>query len=389
MQVVARLLEGLPQVLGRHPFLLQRLLDVAQGLRQGPSDRLGQRVQVVAELLLEVVEILLGLLPRLAAAGFLPGRGPVVIVVGVLGHARADPGDSRGQGPEAHSVRGEVPARFCGVGGRIIRSFVRRRRGIPRHPGRRQREQQGGEARDGEPAGPGESPGSPGLDDHVQPPFQAGDMPVADRGRGGRGRSVPGIGDEFQGRHEGGRVRLGPCLGHRPDDPGVAALLLRLAQGAAEPPDCRVPPVEPGDRQLEPAHPVIAALQVRQLVQQQRGPFLVAERRPQSRRHQQPRPAARTPRALAARPRAPGTARRPTQAEPRGQRGGLGLPFRRHRLDVAQQPMEPHDPDRRERPPRQGAGEHQGQRDGRPSPLARGWRRAGTSRGPSPPIGQA
>ena len=113
---------------------------------------------------------------------------------------------------------------------------------------------------------------------------------------GGRrcGRSGSGTRNEFNGRQESSRVSLG-SLGHRPDDPGITALFLGLAQQTAAPPDGRMPPVKSADDQLEPAHPVIAPLQVRQLVQQERRPLVEARRRPELRRHQQPGPAADRP----------------------------------------------------------------------------------------------
>ena len=94
-------------------------------------------------------------------------------------------------------------------------------------------------------------------------------------------------GNVFEGRQQGGRISPGTAR-HRPDDPGVAALLLGFAQGAAEPPDGRVPPVQPGDDQLDPADPMVAPFQMSQLVEHQRRPLLLVQGRPELPRHQQP-----------------------------------------------------------------------------------------------------
>jgi hypothetical protein len=53
-----------------------------------------------------------------------------------------------------------------------------------------------------------------------------------------------------------------------------------------------MPPVQAQNDQFQPAHPMVAAAQVGQLVGQERLLLLLAQARPQSRRQQQPRPAA-------------------------------------------------------------------------------------------------
>ena len=62
----------------------------------------------------------------------------------------------------------------------------------------------------------------------------------------------------------------------------------RPREGAASPPEDGVPPVQPGHDQFEPANPVVAPLQVGQLMEQERSTFILPHFRPEFLRQQQP-----------------------------------------------------------------------------------------------------
>ena len=105
VQVLARLLQRLLQVLGGHPLLLQGPLEVIQRTRQRPPDRLGQRLQVPAELLLQRLQLLLA--PVAALAGLLLAALLPRLIVPVLRHLqRGDHGLQVGPTPRQPVDRG-------------------------------------------------------------------------------------------------------------------------------------------------------------------------------------------------------------------------------------------------------------------------------------------
>ena len=84
-------------------------------------------------------------------------------------------------------------------------------------------------------------------------------------------------------------------VGEGPDDPGVAALLLDVAQRLPRPPEHGVPPVEGRHEELEEPDMVIAAAQMGELVDDQRRALAVVEALPEVDRDDQPRPPAQRP----------------------------------------------------------------------------------------------
>ncbi len=169
-------------------------------------------------------------------------------------------------------------------------------------------------------------------------------------------------------------------LGQRRDDPGVAALLLGLAQLAAGVPHDRMPPVQPHDHELQGADPVIAAAQVGQLVYQQRIEVLVVQPIEQARRQKQTRRSADRPehRREAARQQADGgtssqfeAAGQTARALPQAGWGGSG---------VVEQSAEALQPRQRQDKPAERAGEPDEGQHARPHWRTRASR--GLRRGP-------
>ena len=102
--------------------------------------------------------------------------------------------------------------------------------------------------------------------DHGQPLF---DEPVGSEAARESGRSRSLAGKEFDCLDETPGVRTRP-FGFGPYDPDVAGALLGPPHLSARPVEERVPPERRARRELEQAYPVIAALDVRELVQEQR-----------------------------------------------------------------------------------------------------------------------
>ena len=107
-----------------------------------------------------------------------------------------------------------------------------------------------------------------------------------------------GLVEKIEGFEQGFGVRLGG-LRKGPDDPGVAALLFDVAQRLPRPPENGVPPVERRHGELEDPHAMIAAPQVRKLMNEQRPSLPLVEALPELDRDDQPRAAPKTPRASA------------------------------------------------------------------------------------------
>ena len=138
-------------------------------------------------------------------------------------------------------------------------------------------------------------------------------------------------------------VRKGPL------DPGVAAQILGLMESAANPPDHRVPPVEHGNHQLGPAHPMIATAQMGQFVRQHHRRLLVVELAHQPGRQGDDRPASHPPDhgdAIAVDQPQIGNA---AHAQLPGQLRDHGLPALRGRQRSPDHAIEPDDPPQRDR----------------------------------------
>jgi hypothetical protein len=82
---------------------------------------------------------------------------------------------------------------------------------------------------------------------------------------------------------------------HGPDHPGVAALLFRLAQFAPGQPKDGMPPVQASCYDFQRPHPMVAAAQVRQLMQDNGASLTCHKGGPQCGRQIQARPAAQHP----------------------------------------------------------------------------------------------
>ena len=138
-------------------------------------------------------------------------------------------------------------------------------------------------------------------------------------------------------------------------------LLLGFTQTSTSPPDDRMPPVEPGHGQVQPADPVVLSLQVRQLMCDQGRLLASGKVRPELGRHKQLSPATERPEHGWDSTRHQPSGRDTSQSELTGHRADSCLQVGRCGLNVPEQALEADDPHGRQRPADQGAGEDQRQ----------------------------
>ena len=138
-------------------------------------------------------------------------------------------------------------------------------------------------------------------------------------------------------------------------------MLLGLAEPTASPPDDGVPPVEPGDCQVEPAHPVVFSFEVCELMGQKGRPLPLVEIGPEIRRHEQPGLAAQRPEHGGNSSRGQPDRRGAFQAKLPGHLVDLGLNVGRRGLKIPQQALEADDPHGCQEPADHGACDNQRQ----------------------------
>ena len=150
--------------------------------------------------------------------------------------------------------------------------------------------------------------------DHRQSPSKMRDLAQA---AGQQRVRATGLLEEIQGIEQGFGIRS-DRVGERPDDPGVAALFLGVAQRDPHPPHERVPPEQGGHEQLEEPDEMIASPQVGQLVDDQRRSLPRIEPLPELLRDDQRGAAPRRTRSSARSGPGPTRGRRPAGAPSAG-----------------------------------------------------------------------
>jgi hypothetical protein len=279
---------------------------------------------------------------------------------GLRRQRRRGPDRCQRRHPEAKTGHGENLLFFrCGRGGRA-----------PGGTGQAEGQQDRGQAEQDEPAGQGRAAPPAAVHDEGEAALE--EVGAAETA-GGRGQHPDGrgLGQEVHRLEQGAGI-VGAGRGQLTDHPGVAAFLLRGAQPAAAVPHQRIPPVQSGGQPLQRPHPMIAAAQVGQFVDQQGGPALGAETPQEVARKVQACSPADRPDQGRHRPGQQPDGRTAAQPHAAGQRLRLVLQGRGRRRGEAEQAMEAGDaPCRQDEPARGPAQPHDHQQAGKHRPPPR------------------